>query len=238
MNCEDYLKGTDPSQRAKAVLVPEDEYQTEPPTKLTEGSKITFIRVKDVLKLEALAKLQVTSAVRAKLDLPFKKVATYIVKGGSSYISVKSVVQKRPPEDISLWNYEFADSWDECTLRGKASLYDIKPGLKTVWSEKGWIASKTKGSYYQMLVPSQTPAQPSYEDLLERYHELMDTKETGVLTRSQEREIEQLERELQRHEAADLDNMIRRDRAFEDSEEIRQLRQLNENIKELLRRDT
>jgi hypothetical protein len=152
---------------------------------------------------------------------------------------VKNAVQKRPPEDISFWNYEFDDSRDDmCTLGGKVSQYDIKPELKTVWSEKGWIASKKRGSYYQMLVMSQTPAQPSYEDLLDTYHKLMDKKETGVLTRSEEREIEQIEGELQDYEAADLDNMIRRDRAFEGSEEIRQLRQLNENIKELLRRDT
>lgn len=76
----------------------------------------------------------------------------------------------------------------------------------------------------------------TYGKLLQKYHELMDVREGGKLSSDQEKELSNVEQELDAHESSDLNLAQRIDRAFDDSEEIRQLRELNRNIKELLAR--
>jgi hypothetical protein len=104
-----------------------------------------------------------------------------------------------------------------------------------VWFEKSSILTGT-----EVLRPSRSVERGSpgsaYNKLLEKYHHLMDIRERGELSSDQEKEFGTVEKQLEAHEAADLNSLQRLDRAFDDSEEIRQLRELNKNIKELLTR--
>jgi hypothetical protein len=149
---------------------------------------------------------------------------------------VQYIVRGSKPNAVPVW-VPVRNEWKGavCSVKNewKGTACEIifarRAGAEAIVSKKDFVVNAKS-----LIIGNAEAVLKSRRELLIRYHHLVDEQLEGRLSSEQQSELEKIKAQLSAEDASDMKHLRGFYDSFDNSDEIRELRELNKNVRELL----